>query len=63
MLEASEVLEFERAATLRDQIQAIEKVHEGQKVLHLSSETLDLIALATDGDEAWMEVFFLGGSI
>ena len=59
MLEASEVLEFERAATLRDQIQAIEKVHEGQKVLHLSSETLDLIALATDGDEAWMEVFFV----
>ena len=59
MLEASEALEFERAATLRDQIQAIEKVHEGQKVLHLSSETLDLIALATDGDEAWMEVFFV----
>ena len=56
---ASEELEFERAATLRDQIQAIEKVHEGQKVLHLSSETLDLIALATDGDEAWMEVFFV----
>ena len=53
------MLEFERAATLRDQIQAIEKVHEGQKVLHLSSETLDLIALATDGDEAWMEVFFV----
>ncbi len=59
MLDASEVLEFERAATLRDQIQAIEKVHEGQKVLHLSSETLDLIALASDGDEAWMEVFFV----
>ncbi len=59
MLEASEALEFERAATLRDQIQAIEKVHEGQKVLHLSSETLDLIALASDGDEAWMEVFFV----
>ncbi len=59
MLDASEELEFERAATLRDQIQAIEKVHEGQKVLHLSSETLDLIALASDGDEAWMEVFFV----
>ena len=59
MMEASESLEFERAATLRDQIQAIEKVHEGQKVLHLSSETLDLIALASDGDEAWMEVFFV----
>ena len=59
MIEASETLEFEKAASVRDQIQAIEKVHEGQKVLHLSSETLDLIALATDGDEAWMEVFFV----
>ena len=59
MLTASEELEFERAATLRDQIQAIEKVHEGQKVLHLSSETLDLIAMAADSDEAWMEVFFV----
>ncbi len=59
MLAASELLEFERAATLRDQIQAIEKVHEGQKVLRHSSETLDLIAFSTDAAEAWMEVFFI----
>ncbi len=59
MIEASEELAFERAATLRDQIQAIEKVHEGQKVLHLSSETLDLVAMEADSDEAWMEVFFV----
>ena len=59
MLRASENLEFEKAASLRDQIRAIEKVHEGQKVLHVSSETLDLIALATADDEAWMEVFFV----
>ncbi len=59
MLQASEQLEFEKAAALRDQVQAIEKVHEGQKVLHLSSETLDLIALSTDVGEAWVEVFFI----
>jgi excinuclease ABC subunit C len=59
MLAASEQLEFEKAAALRDQVQAIEKVHEGQKVLHLSSETLDLIALSTDVGEAWVEVFFI----
>lgn len=59
MLRASENLEFEKAASLRDQIRAIEKVHEGQKVLHVSSETLDLIALSTADDEAWMEVFFV----
>lgn len=59
MLDSSEQLEFEKAAALRDQIQAIEKVHEGQKVLHLSSETLDLIALSMDVGEAWVEVFFI----
>ena len=59
MLDASKQLEFEKAAALRDQVQAIEKVHEGQKVLHLSSETLDLIALSTDVGEAWVEVFFI----
>ncbi len=59
MLEASETLEFERAAALRDQIQAIEKVHEGQKVLHLSNENVDVIALAQEARDAWVEVFFI----
>ena len=36
--------EFERAAVLRDQIVAIEKVHEGQKVLQLTDENVDVIA-------------------
>ncbi len=59
MIEASEALEFERAAALRDQIQAIEKVHEGQKVLHLSNENVDVIALAQEARDAWVEVFFI----
>ena len=59
MLEASETLEFERAAALRDQIVAIEKVHEGQKVLHLSGENVDVIALAQQNRDAWVEVFFI----
>ena len=59
MLEAAETLEFERAAALRDQLRAIEKVHEGQKVLHLSSEHLDVIAAAPSARDAWVEVFFI----
>jgi excinuclease ABC subunit C len=59
MEEAAEGLEFERAAALRDQIQAIEKVHEGQKVLHLTSENVDIIAAAQGKRESWVEVFFI----
>ena len=59
MEEAAEGLEFERAAILRDQIVAIEKVHEGQKVLQLSNENVDVIALAQQGRDAWVEVFFI----
>ena len=59
MLEAADSLEFEKAAVLRDQLTAIEKVHEGQKVLHLTSENADVIATAPGLREAWVEVFFI----
>ena len=59
MTQASDALEFERAAVLRDQLVAIEKVHEGQKVLHLTAENLDVIAAAPGPREAWVEVFFI----
>ena len=59
MEQAAEELEFERAAVLRDQLRAIEKVHEGQKVLHLTSESVDVIAVAPSLGEAWVETFFI----
>ena len=59
MNQAAEALEFERAVVLRDQLRAIEKVHEGQKVLHLTSENVDVIAVAPWLGEAWVEVFFI----
>ena len=59
MHQAAEGLEFERAAVLRDQLRAIERVHEGQKVVHLTSENLDVIAVAEWLGEAWVEVFFV----
>ena len=59
MLDAAESLEFEKAAVLRDQLHAIEKVNEGQKVLHLTSENADVVATALGSREAWVEVFFI----
>ncbi|MCH8223303.1 MAG: excinuclease ABC subunit UvrC [Chloroflexi bacterium] len=59
MASASDDLNFERAAILRDQLRAIEKVYEGQKVLSMSGENLDVVAAAHGRDEAWIEVFFV----
>ncbi len=59
MMVASDALQFERAGALRDQLRAIERVYEGQKVLSMTGENLDVVALASDRDEAWVEVFFV----
>ena len=59
MLEASDNLEFERAGALRDRLKAIEKVYEGQNVVELGSEELDVIGAAYGGEEAWVEIFFI----
>ena len=58
---AAEAWEFERASRLRDQLRAIERVTEGQKVVSLSGQDEDVIAMARGGDEAWVEVFFVRG--
>ncbi|MDP7627470.1 MAG: excinuclease ABC subunit UvrC [SAR202 cluster bacterium] len=59
MKESAENLEFEKAAALRDQITAIDKVNEGQKVLSLNSKNLDIIGCAQWLSETWIEVFFI----
>ena len=59
MESAAETLEFERASRLRDQLRAIERVTEGQKVVSLAEEDQDVIAMARGRDEAWVEVFFV----
>ena len=59
MHQAAEAWQFERAAALRDQIQAIERVSENQKVVSTRRADEDVIALARGKDEAWVEVFFI----
>ena len=56
---AADAWQFERASQLRDQLRAIERVTQGQKVVSLSGEDQDVIAMARGGDEAWVEVFFV----
>jgi len=52
-------LQFEKAALLRDQIQAIEKVIEGQKIAMTLQGEQDIIALARNEGQAYVEVFFV----
>ena len=61
MLEASDKLEFERAAVLRDQTRAIERVSEEQQIKTASARghDLDAIGMATQNDQACLEVFFV----
>ena len=55
----AENLHFEKAAALRDQVSAIEKVNEGQKVLTLKADNLDIIGCSQTASEAWAEIFFV----
>jgi excinuclease ABC subunit C len=62
MEEASEQLEFERAAALRDRIQAVEQVLEKQKIVNTTGPgDQDVIALAGEDDETCAQVFFFRG--
>jgi excinuclease ABC subunit C len=53
--------EFEKAASLRDQIQAIESIVEAQKVVSTRKVNEDVIAIAQDKNEACAQVFFIRG--
>jgi excinuclease ABC subunit C len=59
MEEAAGNLEFERAAELRDQMFAIGKVTEKQKIISQEMIDLDAIAYARGHDEACLQVFFV----
>ena len=59
MRDASDALQFERAAILRDQVQAIDRVNEAQKVVSQGRQDQDVVALAQTSGEAWVEVFFI----
>jgi excinuclease ABC subunit C len=62
MDEASENLEFERAAALRDRVRAVEQVLEKQKIINTTGPgDQDVVALASEDDETCAQVFFFRG--
>ena len=61
MTQAAEQLHFEKAAALRDQIQAIERVVEKQKVVSSDYIDSDVVAMARTDGEACVQVFFIRG--
>ena len=61
MGEASEKMEFEHAASLRDQIRAIETVVEHQKIISSDFIDSDILALARSDGDACVQVFFVRG--
>ncbi len=62
MEKASQKLDFEKAAYLRDKIQAIQRISEKQKVSNLSENDIDVIGIAKSELEVCIEIFFVRGS-
>jgi excinuclease ABC subunit C len=59
MRRSAEVLEFERAAKLRDQLAAAKKAMESQEMVLARGDDLDVIGMEEDDLEAAFQVFFV----
>jgi excinuclease ABC subunit C len=59
MAEASEAMEFERAAALRDRIRALTQIQSAQGINPRGVAEADVIALHLDGGQACVQVFFI----
>ncbi|MGE0881233.1 MAG: excinuclease ABC subunit UvrC [Acidimicrobiia bacterium] len=59
MRSASDALEFEKAARLRDRLTAVNKAIERQQMVADRSEDLDVIGIADDELEAAVQVFYV----
>ena len=59
MGEASQALEFERAAALRDRIKALTQVQSAQTINPAGVEEADVIALHLENGQACVQVFFI----
>lgn len=62
MQEASEKMEYEKAAMIRDRIQAIERVSAKQKVSNITENNIDVIGIAKSELQVCIEIFFVRGS-
>ncbi len=59
MAEASEALEFEKAAQYRDLLGSVKQIANKQKITNTDQVDRDIIAFARDKDEAVVQTFFI----
>lgn len=59
MMQASEIMAYEKAMEYRDLIRSIQQITEKQKVTSSQMEDRDVIGLAREGNEAVVQVFFI----
>ncbi len=59
MQEASEAMNFEKAIEYRDLVRAVQQIAQKQKITHADMEDKDIIAMASDGEDAVVQVFFV----
>ncbi len=56
---ASQKMQYEQAAYLRDKLQAIERISAKQKVSNLSENDIDVIGIARNDNQVCVELFFV----
>ncbi len=61
MEQASQELEFEKAARLRDQINGIKAIHSTQSVTRNATEDIDAVALVSHGSDHCVSIVFVRG--
>ncbi len=59
MKQAARNTDYEKAAQIRDQIQSIQEVIEGEKIAAVIRGEEDVIAFVQDGDQAYVQVLFI----
>lgn len=59
MEEAAEAMEFERAATLRDRLQAVDKIQEKQRMVTQKANDIDVLGFAMDDRLACLQLLFI----
>lgn len=59
MYEASEALDFEKAAACRDLLNSVRQIDQKQKITSAEMDDKDVIAFAREKDEAVVQVFFI----
>ncbi|MGN1165675.1 MAG: excinuclease ABC subunit UvrC [Lachnospiraceae bacterium] len=61
MMDASEKLEFEKAIEYRELISSVQKIAQKQKITDTAGEDKDILAVATEEEDAVVQVFFIRG--